>query len=231
MKLLKTLLMAFACFGLVLTGCSTTEEQEEVVELKTIGEKVEGENVYQVEIKNATGKDIVGFSIKTDTMDDYSENMLKEDDVFVADESRMLYYDATNDTEKSDSTLETTTEYTIKVSFGTDDFVELHAFPFADTTKVSLKLTDDGVGYITYTSKTDDAKVSTQESEEKIIEDKQVAAEQAQENIESVPQVEQYQEQQPQVDYSQSAPVVQEPVQDSASSSNEGCLGDNVDTW
>ena len=139
MKLLKTLLMAFACFGLVLTGCSTTEEQEEVVELKTIGEKVEGENVYQVEIKNATGKDIVGFSIKTDTMDDYSE--------------------------------------------------------------------------------------------EKIIEDKQVAAEQAQENIESVPQVEQYQEQQPQVDYSQSAPVVQEPVQDSASSSNEGCLGDDVDTW
>ena len=142
-KGIKLLLGSACCISLFLTGCqaeNSDEVKEKKVEEKTIGDKISGENVFKVSMLNDTGNDIVGFSIKTDTMDNFGENMLKEDEVFADEETRTLYYDASeaieaNEKEQEGSEMQVSPEYTIKLDFE-DESYELHAFPFEDVKEV-----------------------------------------------------------------------------------------------
>ena len=253
-KKIKLLFGSMFCFSLFLTGCQgqeSDEVKEKEVEEKIIGEKLSGENVYKVSLINDTGNDIVGFSIKTDTMD-YSENMLKEDEVFANEETRTLYYDATeaienNETEQEGSEMQISPDYTIKLDFE-DSSYELHSFPFEDVKKATIKF-EDGICFIEYESLDQEAKVSTKDAEQRIKEElatqsesqeNNVTTEQNQQNISEQQAVQQpaqqpVQEQQPVQQPVQEQPV-QQPVQetppaDTGSSANEGCLGDSVETW
>lgn len=260
-KIVKLLFLSFVCFSMVLSGCSKSEEKKEEPkkEEKLIGEEVKGDNVYKVTLVNDTGKDIKNFSIKTGTMEDFGENMLKEDDPFAAKEERVLYYDATdaikeNEEAQKDSEMQTTPDYTIQLVFEDDAAVELHSFPFGDVKKAKIKI-EESIAYIEYTSIEQDKKVSTLESEKKIKQDQEAAALAAQQAAEQQAAEQQAQQeaavqnqQQVTQDYSAQQPVVQQPVVDQpvqqapqtpvqspsgngGSSANEGCLGDEVDTW
>lgn len=113
-KILKLLLLSFTCFSFILSGCSAQEApKEEKEEMKTIGEEIQGENVYKVILTNSTGKSIKGFAIKTGTMDDFGENVLGEDDEFSNKEKRTLYYDATTAIEENEEAQRLTSESVI----------------------------------------------------------------------------------------------------------------------
>ena len=71
---------------------TATEVPEEP--LKTIGEEKAGEYVYSAILKNETGKNITGFAVKDDSLEEYPESLLKAGDVYAAEEERILYYDA-----------------------------------------------------------------------------------------------------------------------------------------
>lgn len=231
-KIVKFILLGLTCFCFVLSGCNKVEETE-VVEEKIIGEKIEGDNVYIVNVINSTDKTIKDVSIKSN-VDEYCDNMLKED--FIADEERVLYYDATNaikeNENQSDSEMETSPEYTIRLKFDDESEFELHSFPFEDLKKVEIKLEDD-VAFIEYTSIQQDKLVSTKEAELKIKSDsKQEELEQENVGEQNEPVVQEtvqypvYENTQ-----GQDQVVVQPPVSSGGDSSNEGCLGDEVDTW
>lgn len=167
----------------------TAEKEEE--ELKTIG--TEDAEAFQVELKNSTGKNITGVSIKLMSETEYPENMLTDGDVYEADESRILYYKApdasgdaaadTAETEAADSNQKVMTAgYDVQLTFEDASTAELHAFPFEDISEGEICFADD-VAYLSYTSVSTEEKVETKEAELSVKAQKeaeaQAAAEQA----------------------------------------------------
>ena len=113
------------------------------MELKTIGEKTKGENVYKVTLTNSTGRTIKRFAIKTGTMDSFGENMLDEDDKFADEEKRVLYYDATtaieeNEEAQKDAEMKTSPDYTIQLTFDDDSTIEPVSYTHLDVYKRQL---------------------------------------------------------------------------------------------
>lgn len=165
------------------TGCGSKKEETPVVEekepeLKVIGQQEK--DAFQVELKNATGKNIKGVAIKLTDEESYPDNMLKEGDIFADQESRNLYYKAPEDTtETSDAPAEETADtsesegteekaleqgYDIQITFEDDSTAELHSFPFEDIEKGDLCYADD-VAYVTYTSISTKEEMDTKEAE------------------------------------------------------------------
>ena len=266
-----TWLAAFLAAGVFLTGCSqekssssesateettaatvataTTEETEPATEaptepeLKTIGEKAEGEHVYNVTLKNATGKEISGVAIKDSSQSEFPENMMKDSDVFAADEERVLYYDATeaiaaNAAEETDSDKILTPEYTIQLTFSDGTTAELHQFPFDDVEAAEIHWEDE-IAYLVYTSVSSQTEVNTKEAEQMQVQTS-VETEPAAQDAEEVAAEDGYQEQQPvYVEPEESpdetpaaAPVENTPAEEIPANNNDtadpnnGCLGD-----
>lgn len=245
-------------FGLsgILVGCAKEEEPivEKQEELKTIGKKSSGEDVYSVTITNLTNKDIVSFAIKSNTMKDYENNMLEKNDTFEKEEDRILYYDASeaikqNNEASKNQKMQTSPEYTIQLTFDDESTSELHAFPFGDCEIVTIKM-DEEVAYIEYTSISQNEEISTLEAEKKIHDETKKESTKKESQNEETNDVEEstYVSSSSEDSNSQSyaveepvQPIVQEPVQPEvvepvqpdvpSSSANDGCLGDNVETW
>ena len=68
----------------------TTEATTASEELKLIGKKASGSDVFVLDLENKTGKDIASFTVKAETEDKYPDNMLDEKDPFVKGEKRKL---------------------------------------------------------------------------------------------------------------------------------------------
>ena len=159
-------------------GVSAEEEasaaeqgQEEVQELKTIGEKAEGETVFSVNLTNKTGKDIVGMAVKGAKEEEYPENMLEEGDVFAQDEERILYYDSAAVVEANEAENNVDENrplikpiYTVQVTFADETVQELHSFPFGDVEEADLCQGEE-VMYIIYTSVAEGTEINTEEAE------------------------------------------------------------------
>ena len=140
-------------------------------ELKTIGEKVESEDVFSVKLTNKTGKNIVGMAVKGSTDEEYPENMLEEEDVFVQDEERILYFDpsavieaneAENNVDENRPLLKPI--YNVQVTFDDETVQELHSFPFGDVEEADLCQGEE-VLYITYISVSEGTEINTEEAE------------------------------------------------------------------
>ena len=163
------------------SGCGDKKEETPVVEekepeLKTIGQ--EDKEAFKVEIKNATGKNIKGITIKQTDEESYPENMLEDGDVFTDQESRNLYYkvpeqstevseESAEDTAvESEGTQEKELEqgYDIQLTFEDESTAELHAFPFEDIEKGEICYEDD-VAYLTYTSVASKEELNTKDAE------------------------------------------------------------------
>lgn len=131
----------------------TTEEVTTEEPVKTIGKQETG--AYEIQISNGTGKAIQEILIKNSEDEEYSENLLEENDKFALNEERILYYkDVTSENK----------EYDIKIVFKNGDSYELHALPFEDFTTCKLCLEDE-VAFVTYESINDKAVVSTKDAE------------------------------------------------------------------
>ena len=147
---------------------TAAEETESVDDLSggviTIGEPDDSEDTFEVMLKNSTGKDILGFSVKSDAEDSFPENMLGSN-VLDNGKSIHLYYKkpaAETPVQTGDVPL-ITTEYLIKIVFG-DGVYELHQFPFGDIESGEICFEDD-VAFITYTSVANNISVSTKSAE------------------------------------------------------------------
>ena len=183
MKRKVLIALCFCMIGVagMTSGCGDKKEETPVVEekepeLKTIGQ--EDKEAFKVEIKNATGKNIKGITIKQTDEESYPENMLEDGDVFTDQESRNLYYkvpeqstevseESAEDTAvESEGTQEKELEqgYDIQLTFEDDSTAELHAFPFEDIEKGEICYEDD-VAYLTYTSVASKEELNTKEAE------------------------------------------------------------------
>ena len=198
--MMKRKVLIALCFCMIgvagmTSGCGDKKEETPVVEekepeLKTIGQ--EDKEAFKVEIKNATGKNIKGITIKQTDEESYPENMLEDGDVFTDQESRNLYYkvpeqstevseESAEDTAvESEGTQEKELEqgYDIQLTFEDDSTAELHAFPFEDIEKGEICYEDD-VAYLTYTSVASKEELNTKEAELAVKVAEQKAAEEA----------------------------------------------------
>lgn len=201
----RVLLAACLCMmgAAVFTGgCSNKKADDKVVEekepeLELIG--TESEDAYKVELKNSTGKNITGVSVKLTEETEYPANMLETGDVFEADESRYLYYAAPDaedavegtaeDTEAEDTDAAAEGEenadakvvtqgYDIQLTFEDSTTAELHSFPFEDIEEGEICFSDE-VAYVSYTSVSTEDKVETKEAELNIKVQKEEAAKKA----------------------------------------------------
>lgn len=139
------------------SGENKEEAREE--ELKSIGAETDG--ALKAEMKNSTGKDISGISVKKAEEKEYPANMLESSDVYKNEESRYLYYRPDGETDQ---------QYDVQLTFADGSVSELHAFPFADIEKGELCLDgDDPVAYIEYTAAGSGEKIATKEAELELV--------------------------------------------------------------
>lgn len=184
----KIAIIAFIS-ALVLTGCGsvtqsanipeattsvtttaepTTEATTVAEEYKLIGKKAEGSDVLVADLENKTDKEIVSFTVKAETEEEYPENMLEEKDSFAKDEKRTLYYvpKKVSDITYGESDKIATLQYSVKIEFADKTEAVLHNFPFDDIDKLAEIRFEDGIAFIKYTSKSTKEKVDTKKAEE-----------------------------------------------------------------
>lgn len=212
------------------TTAATTTEPEEV--LKSIGDPAEGDTVFAVHLINATGQSITGVSIKEDSQENFSDNLLGENDAFLEKEERILYYNTADSSEEAGDAADAT--YTVLLTFEEGTTAELHQFPFGDMESGQIK-SEDAVAFLVYTSLESGTEISTKEDELNLIEEiaaqkeaeeqqraaEEAAAQQNQANNYEAPAYEEVPEQVPEND----VPSVEETPQEEADP-NAGCLGD-----
>lgn len=214
------------------TAAVTTTEPEEV--LKSIGDAAEGDAVFAVHLTNATGQSITGVSIKEDSQENFSDNLLDENDAFLDQEERILYFDTADSLAESSGAADTS--YTILLTFEAGTTAELHQFPFGDMESGQIKF-EDAVAFLVYTSLESGTEINTKEEELNLIEEiaaqkakeaeeqqraaEEAAAQQNEANNYEAPAYEEVPEQVPEND----APSVEDVPQEEEDP-NAGCLGD-----
>ena len=163
----------------------TETETETEPPLAVIGVEAEGENVFAVVLKNSTGKDIKGFSVKDPSLEEYPDSMLPDDEVFLDGEERILYYDADSAVKAAAEAAEgadpeqkaVNIDYRIQIIFDDDEEAELHGFPFGDAEEAEICASETDV-FVKYTSTATGEEVSTEELEADIREQEEAASQQ-----------------------------------------------------
>ena len=232
------------------TAATTTQEATEPTtstdKIKLIGDRAAGDTVYIITLDNKTGKDIKSFTVKAETEEEYPANMIDEEDPYVNNERRLLYYVPvkTSDVTYGDDDRIASQEYTIKIEFSDKKTAELHQFPFEDMEEGVIKLEKD-VAYIEYTSKLSGDKVSTKEAEKAIAESQEVTepASEIEDNNNSYYEDPVYQEPvytqptyvEPTTVYVEPTTVyvapTEAPTQAQTEDPNAGCIGGGALTW
>lgn len=140
----------------------TTKEPE--VQVKVIGTKTE--KSFEVKMTNGTGQDISAISVKSSEEEAYPENMLTAPDVFLKDETRILYYEPKESTEEqaTETGKVIPTAYSIQLTLADSSVFELHSFPFEEMKEGAVKL-QDGIAYVTYKGADSDSEISTLDAE------------------------------------------------------------------
>lgn len=134
-------------------------------------------------LKNSTGKEIKEVKINVAGKVEYkdAENLLKEEEVFAAEEERLLCYvpAEAEETEEADEEKEPEIPvYNLKFTFADDTTAEIHTFPFGDIENGELHLEGE-IAYLVFDSVSLKESVNTLETETKIAEEIKAAAEAA----------------------------------------------------
>lgn len=162
--------------GSVCTFAAETDAAEETSELKTIGAKEKEEGAFSVKLKNATGKDIKDIKIKVSGHSEFAdvENLLEKEEIFAADEERILNYlpklkeeteEKKEDTEKKEEPL----VFDIQLTFADDTTAVVHTFPFGDIEGGEICM-DGELAYLVFESVSLKKEVNTLETETTIAE-------------------------------------------------------------
>lgn len=186
-RILTVLLAGVMCFSMTTAAFAAetdaaASETAETTEMKLLGEDAEG--AFHVALKNSTGKDIKEVKINVAKKVEYkdAENLLKEDDIFKADEERLLCCVPLKE-EKKEADTEKDKEpeipvYNIKLTFADDTTAEVHTFPFGDIEEGELHLEGE-IAYLVFDSVSLKESVNTLETETKIADEIKAAAEAA----------------------------------------------------
>lgn len=157
----------------------TVVEETEIETFKAIGTEITTEEGFCVKLKNSTGLDIVGVSVRTFDEPEFPASMLAEEDNFVVGEERMLYVKSVEeetDAENADPEAKLLTQgYDIQLTFADESVKVLHAFPFGDITEGEICLEDD-VAFVKYVSVSTKETVSTKEAELAVKQEEEAAA-------------------------------------------------------
>ena len=191
----------FSGSGLVVPmGSGYMDEKEtqipevEAPKYKTIGTVSQDPAVKRTLLLNLTGKDIIGFSIKTSSEASFTSKLLLEGDVFVLDEIREIYYDPSPvkvpETQTSTETqaqtpsageTETTTaavqqaetqtavttedqQFDVQITFSDWTTYVIHDLPFDDM-KLGRLLLQNDILFLEYTSEKTGEEVITRQTE------------------------------------------------------------------
>lgn len=188
---------------------------------KVIGEQTESETAFVVYLTNATDQTITGVSVKEKEEKTFSENMMKEKEVFAVGEECILYYEPDTDIKQA--------EYTIQLTFLDGTTAELHAFPFGEMEQGEIKQ-EKNVVYLLYTSNKDQKKVSTKEAELAFLaEQEETSAVEESEQEEEFEEIDDDivipDENDPVVDVPEESSAVEETPTE-GNDPNNGCIGD-----
>ncbi len=146
---------------------------EETAELKTIGAKEKEEGAFAVKLTNATGKDIKDIKIKVSGRSEFTdvENLLEKDEIFVADEERMLNYlpELKEEEETKEDTEPEVKVFDIQLTFADDTTAVVHTFPFGDIEEGKFCM-DGELAYLVFESVSLKEEINTLETEKTIAE-------------------------------------------------------------
>lgn len=231
--LLISLLVVSVCFAVLGCGKKEEEKKPDTLKIETTDKKEyqiignETEEAYQVLITNNMGQDITGIAIKTSDKEEYPANMLKTDEVLKKEDTAKLFY-TEEKTEAADEVADSDAKavnilYNVEITLKDGKVYELNTFEFEDVKEEIQLCVEEDVAYITYTSNTDDAEISTKEfelgvkvqkeAEEQTAKEQEAAAQEAAGDTSAVSTEESY-------NYVEDNTVQQTPAQDS-----ESCLG------
>ena len=180
MKKYYSMLAILICFVLLAAGCGNNTEVKEKTEKDKKEEKVkymsvgnEEDATYSVILKNTTGKNITGVSIKSSSETEYPVNMMKEGETWNSDEMINLFY---TPVESDDQTQEAT--YSMQLTCEDQSVLEVMIVDFSSLGEKTSVCYDDSVPitYFEYKDK-DGNKISTKEQE--IAEKERIEAEAA----------------------------------------------------
>lgn len=149
---------------------TATPSPEPEEKLAVIGTESSKETVLKVVLENGTKQDITAVAVKDSSLEEFPESMLKDKDVFAADEKRELYYDsesavkAAEEAQQGDSDKLLEPQYDVQITLKDGTVLVLHAFPFGDMEEGVIKVEEE-VAYLEYTSVGSKQKVSTKDAE------------------------------------------------------------------
>ncbi len=157
-KLWSVVLAASLCAALA--GCGQNNET-----YPTIGTKEEG--AFDVLLKNNTGKDVTGLSVKMDTEENYPENVLAKDFVLKNEETAEWFYlpKETQETADSETGVIFNPLYQVQITLSDASVYEISSFGFEDIDKEATLCLEDDILFIEYTSKESGETVNTKEQE------------------------------------------------------------------
>lgn len=164
--------------GSVSTFAAEAETETEVSkdQALNIGENVEG--AFRVMLTNHMGKDIKAVKISENTQYDEKENLMQEEDIFAADEERMLCYlpevkeetdkeETDKEEKKDDEKVPEAPVYNIQFTFTDDTTAEIHTFPFGDIESGELCMEED-IAYLIFEAVSLKEEINTLETEKTI---------------------------------------------------------------
>ena len=173
-----------------LTAVSASSEK--APEPAVIGTPSDDPDAFHVDAVNMTGKNITGFAVKENGMDDFGENLLADGDVYADSETRTVWYtaEAADNGASSDSTSSAsggsglsnavvTPAYDVRLNFEDGTETVLHSFPFDIGKDIKIELAPEeegGFAYLEFTSTADGSQINTHDSEKQEYDSENAAA-------------------------------------------------------
>ncbi|WP_329885852.1 hypothetical protein [Pseudoramibacter faecis] len=163
------------CAAIICGGCSSLNEKTQKATrkshtvMKSIGTASNSMGTYKIKLENKTGKAITVVNIRDSVQYEYNDNMLEENDSFAVNETRYLYYDATNavDAAQDQAIKKSKITYDLRVTLSDGSRSVLQEFPFGKMKNTAQIFYDKTyqICYLRYQSKKTGKWVNTRKAE------------------------------------------------------------------
>jgi hypothetical protein len=163
------------CAAIICGGCSSLNEKTQKAThkshtvMKSIGTASNTMGTYKIKLENKTGKAITVVNIRDSVQYEYNDNMLEENDSFAVNETRYLYYDATNavDAAQDQAIKKSKITYDLRVTLSDGSRSVLQEFPFGKMKNTAQIYYDKtyAICYLRYQSKETGKWINTRKAE------------------------------------------------------------------